>query len=89
MAHNSNLAGQVIAIFRGFLNDMGYSQSNGAAPANGAGNARRSPSGLILRLRRAGKMKPGGTEVPPEKPIFNAGISQLLPGQNPWQVCGP
>jgi hypothetical protein len=73
MAHNGNLAGRVIAIFRGFLNDMGYSQSNGGAPANGAGNGAAAPQRVDLAAYAApGKMKPGGTEVPGEKPIFNA-----------------
>ena len=72
MAHNSNLAGRVIAIFRGFLNDMGYSQSNGAAPANGAGNGAAPQRVDLAAYAAPGKMKPGGTEVPGEKPIFNA-----------------
>ena len=72
MAHNSNLAGRVIAIFRGFLND--YSQSNAApAPSNGAGNGAGNEGRVNLAQYAApGKVKPGGTEVPGEKPIFNA-----------------
>jgi hypothetical protein len=76
IAHNSNLTGQVVDIFRSFLSTLAPSNpvGNGAAVGNGTGgNSVVSPQQFdLLQLAAPGRAKTGQTTVPPEKPIFNA-----------------
>lgn len=80
IAHNSNLTGQVVDIFRSFLSTLAPSNptGNGSVPGNGAGGYSQSGSAastpqLDLRsLAAPGRAKTGQTSVPPEKPVFNA-----------------
>ena len=77
-AHNNNLTGQVVDIFRGFLSDVASrSPANGAGqvPGNGAftqvSNA-PTPQFDLAQFAAPGRAKTGQTTVPPEKPFFNA-----------------
>ena len=74
-AHNSNATGQVVDIFRSFLSTLAPNgPANGqGTPGNGTGYAPASTPQFDLRqLAAPGRAKTGQTEVPPEKPIFNA-----------------
>ena len=79
-AHNSNLTGQVVDIFRSFLSTQAPRSpaGNGANPGNGASGysqsqpAASTPQFDLKSLAAPGRAKTGQTEVPPEKPIFNA-----------------
>ena len=77
IAHNSNLTGQVVDIFRSFLSTLAPNgpAGNGAAPGNGAGGYAPAASTQqfdLLQLAAPGRAKTGQTTVPPEKPFFNA-----------------
>ena len=79
-AHNSNTTGQVVDIFRSFLSTLAPSNpaGNGSVPGNGAGGysqsspAASTPQLDLMALAAPGRAKTGQTNVPPEKPIFNA-----------------
>jgi hypothetical protein len=77
-AHNNNLTGQVVDIFRGFLSDVAArqpAQLTGPQPGNGAltqlSNA-PTPQVDLAQFAAPGRAKTGQTTVPPEKPFFNA-----------------
>lgn len=75
MAHNSNMTERVISIFRGFLRDVGGNSQGYTAPPNGAGNGAgngAAPHVDLAQFAAPGRVKPGQTEVPREKPIFDA-----------------
>jgi hypothetical protein len=80
-AHNQNVTGQVVAIFKGFLSDVAALglHGQGQQPGNGAGNPQSYNSGGsiastpqvdLLSLAAPGRAKAGQTQVPPEKPVF-------------------
>ena len=78
MAHQRNMGSRVLAIFKSFLRDWGYSQSQ--PPLQLPPPAPMPPqNGLDLAQYAApGRAKPGASQVPQEKPIFDASdISQL------------
>lgn len=78
-AHNANVSGHVVDIFKGFLSDVAarspaYLPS--PQPGNGAsysqGNGATTPQVDLMALAAPGRAKTGQTTVPPEKPIYNA-----------------
>lgn len=83
-AHGRNQTGQVVAVFKGFMNDQAsYGPAyQRALPGNGAGTypqltaggngAASTPQNALMQYAAPGRAKSGLTEVPPEKPIFNA-----------------
>jgi hypothetical protein len=97
IAHNSNLTGQVVDIFRSFLSTLAPSNpaGNGSVPGNGAGGYSQSgsvastPQLDLLALAAPGRAKTGQTSVPPEKPIFNAtDVSQFYRDKTAGRYAG-
>jgi hypothetical protein len=95
-AHNNNLTGQVVDIFRGFLSDVAArNPANGAgqAPGNGAGYSRELPAPTpqfdLAQFAAPGRAKTGQTTVPPEKPIFaRADITQFYRDKTAGKYAG-
>jgi hypothetical protein len=74
-AHNSNVSGQVVDIFKGFLADQAARGpvNGGLQPGNGSySQSNPSPQVDLTQFAAPGRAKTGQTEIPPEKPIFNA-----------------
>ncbi len=75
-AHNNSLTDRVIAIFKGFIAyqaSFGPAYGSGPQPGNGVTHASNTPPQVDLaKFAAPGRAKPGQTQVPPEKPIFNA-----------------
>ena len=71
-AHNTNATNRVVAIFRGFLADDGASQFRPAIVDPQPGQGNNPPRVDLAKFAAPGKAKPGQTQVPVEKPIFNA-----------------
>lgn len=94
IAHNSNLTGQVVDIFRSFLSTLAPSNpaGNGSVPGNGAGgytSVASTPQLDLLALAAPGRAKTGQTSVPPEKPIFNAtDVSQFYRDKTAGRYAG-
>lgn len=94
-AHNSNVTGQVVDIFRSFLADVAArSPANGAGqpPGNGAGGyapAASTPQVDLMQFAAPGRAKTGQTTVPPEKPIFaRADITQFYRDKTAGKYAG-
>lgn len=97
-AHNSNLTGQVVDIFKGFLSDVAArspAQIAGSQPGNGAGGNSQSypvastPQVDLMQLAAPGRAKTGQTNVPPEKPIFStADVTQFYRDKTAGRYAG-
>lgn len=98
-AHNSNLTGQVVDIFKGFLADVAArSPANTQAflPGNGAGysqsnsgNGGSPPQVDLMQFAAPGRAKTGQTTVPPEKPIYSrADITQFYRDKTAGKYAG-
>ena len=94
-AHNNNLTGQVVDIFRGFLSTLapnGPANGQGQTPGNGAGysqSAASTPQLDLMQYAAPGRAKTGQTTVPPEKPIFSAAdISQFYRDKTQGKYAG-
>lgn len=95
-AHNSNLTGQVVDIFKGFLSDVAArSPANGGGqqPGNGVGysqsNGASPPQVDLMQFAAPGRAKTGQTQVPPEKPIFTrADITQFYRDKTAGKYAG-
>lgn len=102
-AHNANITGQVVDIFRGFLANQAAFGPSGSAqqPGNGAGGytgyspsnsgnpAASTPQAVLAQFAAPGRAKSGQTEVPPEKPVFTrADITQFYRDKTAGRYAG-
>lgn len=90
-AHNANVSGHVVDIFRGFLSDVAASSPANVVsqqPGNGAGYA-STPQVDLRQFAAPGRAKTGQTTVPSEKPIFNASdITQFYRDKTSGRYAG-
>lgn len=88
-AHNANVTGHVVDIFKGFLSDVASrspTNGQGQQPGNGAAP---SPQVDLASLVAPGRAKTGQTQVPPEKPYFNrADITQFYRDKTAGRYAG-
>jgi hypothetical protein len=96
-SHRNNMAGSVIAAFKGFLSDQAsFSPPNSAAaPGNGAESysgsnpAASTPQVDLKQFAAPGRAKSGQTQVPPEKPIYSAAdIAQFYRDKTAGRYAG-
>jgi hypothetical protein len=96
-SHRNNMAGSVIAAFKGFLSDQASSSppNGAAAPGNGAEVTRQSnpaastPQVDLKQFAAPGRAKSGQTQVPPEKPIYSAAeIAQFYRDKTAGKYAG-
>lgn len=97
IAHNSNLTGQVVDIFRSFMTQAGYQppEQRFLPPPNGAGNSAPQNNSQsngrfdLAAYAAPGRPKGGQTETPPEQRYFQAGeITQFYRDKTAGRYAG-